>query len=147
VYDIAVLDRRIGEDYAQNRMRTWLLVIFASTALSLACVGVYGTLSYVVSQRRREVGLRVALGARSSSILAQFLAKVLRIVFLGCVAGLAIAFASARLFSGILYGVSSTDPMTFSAVTLLVIAVATLAALVPAIRAASVEPMRVLRDD
>ena len=80
VYDVAPLQQRIGNEYAQDRLRTSALALFAGTALALACLGVYGTLSYVVSLRRREVGLRVALGAQQGNIVAQFLSKALRVV-------------------------------------------------------------------
>ncbi len=146
VYDIAGLDARIGGAFAQNRLRTWLLAVFAATALALACVGVYGTLSYVVSLRRREVGLRLALGALRSRIVLQFLGQGLRVVGVAALAGLALAFAFTRVLEGMLYGVSASDPMVFAVVIGIVLAVAAIAALVPAARAARVEPMQVLRD-
>jgi predicted permease len=147
VYDFAPLDRRIGDVYAAQRMRTWLLTVIAAASLGLTCLGIYGTLSYVVSLQRREVGLRVALGALSRAILAQFLGKVFRVVGVACVAGLALSYVLARTLSGLLYGVAPSDPITLVSVVMLVVAVAGAAALVPAVRATRVEPMLVLRDD
>jgi ABC-type antimicrobial peptide transport system permease subunit len=124
-----------------------LLTAFATTSLALTCLGVYGTLSYVVSLRRREVGLRVALGAASGRIVAQFVGKVLRVVTIACVAGLALSYVFARALSGMLYGVAPSDPVTLITVVVLVVAVAGAAALFPAIRATRVPPMVVLRDE
>ena len=147
VYDVAPLAKRIGDQFAQDRLRTAALALFAGTALALACLGVYGTLSYVVSLRRREVGLRVALGARNRNIVAQFVGKALRVVAIACVAGVALSFVSARLLSGMLFGVSPSDPLTLAGVIGLVTVVAVVAALLPAIRAARVDPMQVLREE
>lgn len=147
VYEISPLEERIGDAFTENRLRTALLVLFAVTALSLACVGLYGTLSYVVSLRRREVGLRLALGALRRDIIRQYLVHGLRVVGLACVCGLALSFAFTRALSGMLYGVSTSDPLTLASVVGIVLAVAALAALVPATRAAFVEPMQVLRED
>ena len=147
VYDIAPLEERIGDAFTQNRLRTVLLVLFALTALSLACVGLYGTLSYVVSLRRREVGLRLALGAARSDIIRQFLVQGLRVAGLACICGLVLSIAFTRALSGMLYGVSPSDPLTLSSVIAIVLVVAALAALVPATRAALVEPMRTLREE
>jgi ABC-type antimicrobial peptide transport system permease subunit len=147
VYDIAPLDARIVDVYAQNRLRTFLLTLFSVTALALACLGIYGTLSYIVSLRRREVGLRVALGARESNIVNQFLAKALRVVGIASVAGLVLSLAFGRVLSSMLYGVSPQDPMTFGAVVLVVVGAAALAAFLPAARAARTDPMQALREE
>ncbi|MGH9159885.1 MAG: ADOP family duplicated permease [Vicinamibacteraceae bacterium] len=147
VYDIAPLEERIGDAYTEDRLRTVLLVLFAVTALSLACIGLYGTLSYVVSLRRREVGLRLALGALRRDIIQQFVMQGLRVVGPACLCGLALSFAFTRALSGMLFGVSTFDPVTLAGVIGVVLAVATLAALVPATRAALVEPMVVLREE
>jgi predicted permease len=147
VYEIAPLDGLIGDVYAQNRARTFLLTLFSVTALALACLGIYGTLSYIVNLRRREVGLRVALGARQGNIVKQFLSKALRIVAVACVVGLALSFAFSRAMSGMLYGVSPQDPVTLAAVILVVVGAAALAALLPAARAARTDPMQALRED
>jgi putative ABC transport system permease protein len=139
VYDLAPLVEQISDAYATNRLRTILLVFFASAAMLLACVGLYGTISYLVNVRRREVGLRLALGALPSQIIAQFLSQGLLVAALGCVAGIAIAVAFTRLLSGMLYGVSATDLATLTSVVTIVLAVSALASLFPAIRAARVK--------
>jgi predicted permease len=147
VYDVAPLQERIGNEYADDRLRTSALALFAGTALALACLGVYGTLSYVVSLRRREVGLRVALGAQQRNIVTQFLGKALRVVSVGCGIGIVAALVFSRFISSMLFEVSPGDPLTLGAVVVLVVAVGALAAFLPAWRAARVEPMRVLREE
>ncbi|HEX4748923.1 MAG TPA: ABC transporter permease [Bryobacteraceae bacterium] len=147
VYDISSLEEHLADNFFENRLRTTLLSLFAVTAMSLACVGLYGTLSYFVATRKREVGLRLALGAERAQILGKFLLKGVSVAFIGCVAGLALAAAGTRVLSGMLYGVSSTDVRTFSFVVFLILGVAGLASFVPALRAASVDPMKVLRDE
>jgi putative ABC transport system permease protein len=146
-YDFAPLEQHFSDALAENRLRTVLLTFFAATALSLACIGLYGTLSYNVNIRQREVGLRLALGALRSQIVKQFLWQGLAVCLLGCVAGFALAAASTRVLAGLLYGVSPSDVPTLSAVILLVLLVAAAASLLPAIRASRVEPMQVLRDE
>ena len=123
------------------------VALFAVTALSLSCLGIYGTLSYIVSLRRREVGLRLALGAARSGIVRQFVAQGLRICTVACLCGLALSIAFTTLLSGMLYGVTRFDPTTLSSVVLVVLTVATIASLVPASRAAFVQPMRALREE
>ena len=147
VYDFAPLEQRFSDALAENRLRTVLLTFFAATALSLACIGLYGTLSYSVNVRQREVGLRLALGALRGQIVRQFLWQGLAVCIAGCLAGWALAAASTRLLAGLLYGVSPSDVPTLSAVILLVLVIAAAASLVPAVRAARVEPMQVLRDE
>jgi len=147
VYDFAPLEQRFSDALAENRLRTILLTFFAGTALSLACIGIYGTLSYTVNVRQREVGLRLALGALRGQIVRQFLWQGLGVCIAGCLVGWALASASSRVLAGLLYGVSPSDATTLSEVVSLVLFVATLASLLPAIRAARVEPMHVLRDE
>jgi putative ABC transport system permease protein len=146
VFDLTPLVDHISDSYAENRLRTILLAFFAITAVSLACVGLYGTLSYLVSVRQREVGLRLALGALRTQIVRQFLAQGLSVALLGCVAGLALTAIFGRLLSGMLYGVSAWDAATLGGVVGIVLAVSVLASLLPAIRAARLEPMQVLRE-
>jgi putative ABC transport system permease protein len=147
VFDITPLEEHIDEAFAESRLRTVLLAFFALTAVSLACVGLYGTLSYTVNVRRREVGLRLALGALQGQIVQQFFLQGLGVSLLGCLAGWGLAAVTTRLLSGMLYGVSPSDLPTWSSVVLIVLGVAALASLFPAIRAARVEPMQVLRDE
>jgi predicted permease len=146
VYDIGMLDERIDGAYALRRLLTLLLVAFSLSALSLASVGLYGTLSYAVGLRRREVGLRMALGALRSDIVRQFLGQGLRVVGLACAGGVGLALALRRVVAGLLYGVSATDTATLLAVVAMVAVVAALASLAPALRAARLDPMRVLRE-
>jgi putative ABC transport system permease protein len=147
VYDVLPLAQRIDDAYAQNRLRTILLSLFATTALSLTCLGVYGTLSYIVSLRRREVGLRVALGAHSRNIVARLLVRALRVVALACGVGILLSLALTRVLSGVLYGVSPSDPITLSGGVVIVLGVAALAALLPALRASRIDPMTALREE
>jgi ABC-type antimicrobial peptide transport system permease subunit len=128
-------------------MRTIVLASFAGTALALAAIGLFGTLSYVLSLRRREVGLRMAVGARGGDIAAQFVGKTLRVVGVASAARLALSFVFSRLLQGMLIGVSPTDLRTLATVVAIVVAVGVLAALVPAVRAARIDPMRVLREE
>jgi putative ABC transport system permease protein len=146
VFDIAPLEQRLGDTYAENRLRTVLLSFFALTAMCLASVGLYGTLSYLVTVRRREVGLRLALGAIRAHVVRHFLAQGLGIAAVASLGGLALAAAFARLLTGMLYGVSPTDPATLAAAVGMVLTVAAIASLLPALRAARLDPMEVLRD-
>jgi ABC-type antimicrobial peptide transport system permease subunit len=116
-------------------------------ALSLGMVGVYGVIAYAVSRRRREIGLRLALGAARAGILRQFLGQSVRVSAVACLCGVVLSLALTRLMAGLLYGVSATDATTMAGVVALVLLVATLAALIPAARAAFIQPMRTLREE
>jgi putative ABC transport system permease protein len=146
VYDMSPLEDRIGDAFAQSRLRTMVLAFFALTALMLACVGLYGTLSYIVNLRRREVGLRLALGAVQKRLVAEFLLNAWRVVIVAILGGVVLSFFFARLLGGMLYGISSSDPLVLATVIAVVFGVATLAAIIPALRAAHVQPMQVLRE-
>jgi len=147
VYDIKSLEERLSDAFAQNRLRTLLLAFFAATAVSLACIGLYGTLSYFVSVRRREIGLRLALGAVRSRIIGRFMARGVAVAAFGCLIGLTLTAAFTRVLSGLLFGVSPWDPATLTGVTALMLAAAAAASCLPSIRAARLEPMQVLRDE
>lgn len=147
VFEVRPLTDMISDAYAENRLRTILLSFFAGAAILLACVGLSGTIGYIVHVRRREVGLRLALGAMRSSIVGRFVSQGLLVSALGCAAGIVVALFVTRLLSGMLYGVTATDPVVFGLVVVLVLAVALLASLLPAIRAARLAPMQVLRED
>jgi predicted permease len=147
LFDISPLEERISDAFAENRLRTFLLAFFAATAVALACLGLYGTLSYVVSARRREIGLRLALGALPGQIVTRFLMQGLGVSFIACVTGLGLGAAFTRLLSGMLFGVSPSDTITQASVVLIVMSVAMIASLLPAIRAARLDPIEALRDE
>ncbi|MFN7939846.1 MAG: ABC transporter permease [Bryobacteraceae bacterium] len=147
VYGLSALTDHISDAYAESRLRMFLLAFFALTAVALTSVGLYGTLSYLVSVRQREMALRMALGALRTQVARQFLSQGLRVSLAGLLAGLALAAAGGRVISGMLFGVTATDPATLAAVLVIVPAVAVLASLLPAIRAARLDPMRMLRED
>jgi predicted lysophospholipase L1 biosynthesis ABC-type transport system permease subunit len=147
VYDIAPLEDRIDDAYAENRLRTWLLSLFAATALGLVCAGVYGTLSYAVGSRRREVALRLALGALRRRVVQQLISTSLRVVAAASACGLGLALLFTQSLSTMLYGITPFDPATLTGVVVLVMAVAGVAAAIPATRAAFTPPMRALREE
>jgi putative ABC transport system permease protein len=147
VYAFMPLEEHLSEASSENRLRTMLLAMFAATAVSLACIGLYGTLSYLGRLRQREIGVRLALGALRSQIVAHFLLQGLRLALIGCAAGLALGLGLSRFLRGMLYGVSPLDPATYASVVLLILVVAALASLAPAMRVAWVEPTRILRED
>lgn len=147
VFDISPLEQHLSDSFAENRLRTILLTLFALTAISLACVGLYGTLSYFVTLRKREIGLRLALGAMRGQIVTQFLSQGLAVSLLGCVAGLCLAAGFSRVLTGLLYSVSAFDAEAWISVVLVVSTVAIFASFLPALRAARLEPMQVLRDE
>jgi predicted permease len=147
VYDVATIEDQLGGTFAEDRLRMVLLSLFAATALTLATVGLYGTLSYAVSLRRREIGLRLALGALRRDIVGQFLGRGLRVAGIACVCGVLASIATTRLLATMLYGVSPSDPLTLAAVIAIVLVVAALAAFIPAARAALIEPVRALRQE
>jgi putative ABC transport system permease protein len=125
----------------------FLITIFASVALLLALVGVYGVLAYSVGRRTAEIGLRVALGATPGKILGLIVGQGMRPIFIGIGVGLAGALALSRFVSSLLFGVKPVDPVTYGAVTLLVIAAALLSCYVPALRALRVDPVSALRQE
>jgi putative ABC transport system permease protein len=147
VYAMMPLQMHLDEASFENRLRTILLTLFAGSAVLLACIGIYGTLNYLARIRQREVGMRLALGALPRQILARFLLQGLRVTALGCAAGLILSLGVDRWIEDMLYGVSPLDPETYAGVVLLIVLVATTASLLPAWRAARIEPVRVLREE
>ncbi len=145
VLAIKTLNEVIATTTAPRRFNTLLLAIFAAVALALAAVGIYSVISYSVTQRTQEVGIRIALGARQGDVIRLILKQGLALTLIGVGAGVLGAIAAARAMSGLLYGVTATDPATFAAISLLLAIVATLACYLPARRAARVEPMAALR--
>jgi putative ABC transport system permease protein len=145
LYEVATMDKLVSD--ALGPKRTWLVLLgsFATLALLLAAVGVYGVLSYSVSQRTQELGIRIAMGARRGSVLGLVVRQGMTLVLIGIVLGTAGAVGLSRVIAGQLYGVSATDPATFGAVALLIVAVALVACYLPARRAAVVDPTEALR--
>jgi predicted permease len=146
VFNVASMNEVIDESLASRRFSANLVLIFAGLALLLASIGVYGLLAYMVGQRSREIGLRMALGARRDDILRMFLRKGVALAGVGIVAGVVFSASTASMMASLLYGVRPHDPAVFLAVPLLLLAVAVLASYVPARRATKVDPMFALRE-
>jgi predicted permease len=150
VYNIRTLDKQvIGSPMGMGAMRMGTIIAGAQgmIALFLATLGLYGLISHSVKIRTHEIGIRIALGATHGKVLRILIDQGLRLVLIGLVLGLAAAFAVTRLLSSVLYGVKSTDLLTFGGVSLLLVGVAVLASYIPARRAASIEPMQALRSE
>jgi len=145
VFDIKTMEDVVAESSSQPRVLTSLLGVFAALALMLAAVGIYGVVAYSVSQRTHEIGIRIALGAQQSNILRLVVGQGLVLVTTGVAIGLVGAFVVTRVLSSLLFGVSTTDPLTFGGTTLLLVGVAVLACYIPARKAAKVDPMVALR--
>ena len=139
------MEETVAKSIAQQRFTMMLFAIFAGLALLLACVGIYGVLSYVVGQRTQEIGIRMALGAQKSDVLGAVLRDGARMTLLGVGIGVVAAMVLTRLMQTMLFGVKPTDPVTFVAVGVILSAVALLACYIPAHRAASTDPMQALR--
>ena len=145
--DLRMMNDVINGSIHRERVLAQLVGFFSVLALALACLGLYGVLSLAVVQRTREIGVRVALGARRTDLLSLVIGKGLKLVLCGSVIGLVGALAATRLVSSLLYGVSAADPLTFAGVSLLLVSIAVLASWLPARRATKVDPMEALRYD
>ncbi|HKC62235.1 MAG TPA: ABC transporter permease, partial [Pyrinomonadaceae bacterium] len=145
VSNLRMMEELIADSVAQQRLYTLLLATFACVALTLASVGIYGVLSYSVSQRTQEIGVRMALGAQAGDIYRMILGQSLFLIAIGLTIGLILSLILTRLLSSLLYEVSASDPLIFIVVTLLLIGVALLASYLPARRAANVHPLVALR--
>ncbi|HEU4713069.1 MAG TPA: ABC transporter permease [Pyrinomonadaceae bacterium] len=145
VYDVQTLDQRVLETIGVSRSLMLLFSGFALVALVLACVGTYGIISYSVSQRTREIGIRMALGARAIDVLRMVLKNGMTLVLVGIVIGIAGALALTRFLTTLLFGVTPTDTFTFVVVSLALSCVAVVACLIPARRATKVDPLEALR--
>jgi putative ABC transport system permease protein len=142
---VTTMDELVSTALARPRFNTLLLGLFAALALVLAMVGVYGVMAYTVSQQTHEIGIRMALGAQTSDVLRMVVVHGLKLIFTGLAIGVAGAFALTRLLSSLLYGISTTDPLTFAGVAVLLALVALFACYLPARRATRVDPMEALR--
>jgi predicted permease len=145
IYHVQAMDGVLSDSLARQKMTAVLFGIFAGVAVVLAAIGIYGVLAYSVEQRTREIGVRMAVGARREDILTLVLKQAALFVAVGIIAGLAVGFAGARLLSGLLFKTSVADPLSVSVTIAALVAIAALAVSLPARRAASVEPTEALR--
>jgi len=145
IYNIRTMEEVLSGTLAQPRLSLMLLSVFALIALIMAMIGVYGVMSFTVSQRTREIGIRMALGAQQRDVLKMVIEQGLWLVLLGIGIGVAGALGLTRVMKSLLFGVSATDPVTFAVIPLILAAVAILACYLPARRATKVDPMIALR--
>ncbi|MBI4550636.1 MAG: FtsX-like permease family protein, partial [Candidatus Latescibacteria bacterium] len=145
LFEVRTMEDRLFESVAQPRFRTALLGVFAALALAIAVVGLYAVMAFSVAQRTHELGIRVALGAERRDVIGLVLQQGVKLVGIGIVIGLAGAWALTRVLTTLLYEVKPTDPLTFLAVPVLLMAVAILVCWLPARQAARVDPIVALR--
>src|SRR5690606_9140216 len=145
VSELRAMDDVIGATVAAPRFRTTVLSLFAALAFTLAAIGIYGVVAHGVAERTREIGIRMALGARAGEVLGMVVRQGLRPLLVGTALGLPGALGAGRLLRSMLFGIGPTDPVTFLGVPLLVGLVAVLASALPARRAARTDPMTALR--
>jgi putative ABC transport system permease protein len=147
IYRVKTMEEVLADSVTDRRFPMLILTAFAATALLLSTLGVYGVVSYTVTQRTHEIGVRVALGAQSLYVLRMLIGQGMKLVLFGIAIGLVAAFALTRLMRTMLFGVSATDPLTFTVVALLLGAVALLACWIPARRATKADPLQALRHE
>jgi predicted permease len=145
IYNVATVDQIISESVSQRRFNFLLLSLFAIIGLTLAAIGIYGVMSYSVTQRTHEIGIRMALGARRSDVLRMVVGRGMALALIGLGIGLITGFALTRVMTGLVFGISTTDPLTFVAISLLLAVVALISNLIPASRATRVDPLVALR--
>jgi len=144
---VQTMQERVADVTSRSRFIAVLLGLFAGLALLLAGIGIYGVLAYTVSTRTREIGVRMALGAQVSDVLRLVIGQGMKLVFVGVALGLIASLALTRAIKSLLFGVSTTDPLTFAAIALLLLLVALLASWIPARRAMKLDPMTALRSE
>ncbi len=147
IYDVRTMDEVLFQEVGTDRMLSGVLTLFAVVALLLAAVGIYGVMAYAVSRRTREIGVRMALGARRVDVVKLVMKQSLVLTAIGLVIGMALAFGVTRVIGNALFEVDANDPVTFVAIGLLLAAVAFVASYVPARRATRVDPVIALRYD
>jgi putative ABC transport system permease protein len=145
VADVKTMDHVVSESITQPRFNLFLLGLFGAVAMVLSAAGIYGVTAYTVTQRTHELGIRIALGAQVGDVLKMILGQGMAVIGVGLVVGLAAAFALTRLLRTLLFGVGENDPLTFVAITAILVLVALIACYIPARRATKVDPLTSLR--
>ena len=145
VTQVATMEQRLSKAVSQPRFRTTLIALFALVALTLACIGIYGVISYSVTQRTHEIGIRMALGAQTGDVLGMVIRQAIVLAAIGVGLGLTASYALTSLMSKLLFGVKPNDPATFVATAALLAITALLASYLPARRATKVDPLVALR--
>src|SRR5262249_38982773 len=147
VSNVRTMEQILAQSIAARRFSMLLLTVFATAALALASLGIYGVMSYAVAQRAREIGVRIALGAQARDVLRLAIGQGMRLALTGVALGLVASLALTRTIKNLLFGVSATDPVTFAALALLLVLVALLACFIPARQATRVDPLVTLKHE
>jgi putative ABC transport system permease protein len=141
------MDERLSNSVAMRRFQMLLLGVFAAVAFIIATVGIYGVISYAVSQRTHEIGIRMALGAQASDVRRMVIWRGMSLALIGVALGVAAALALTRVMKNLLFEVSATDPATFALIALLLVGVALIASYIPARRATKIDPLQSIRHE
>ena len=147
VTNVRTVDELISRSLSATKFSVWLLSLFAGVAFLLAGIGVYGVMSYAVTQRTREIGVRIALGAQTRDVLRMIVGQGAKTALAGIALGLGASFALTRLLATLLFGVSIYDPLTYIAIAMSLFTVALIACYLPARRASKIDPMNALRQE
>jgi len=147
INQVVLMNERLSNSVAMRRFQTLLLGVFASVAFIIAAVGIYGVISYAVSQRTQEIGIRMALGAQASDVLRMVIWRGMSLILIGVALGLVASLALTRVMKNLLFEVSTTDPATFALITLLLVGVALIGSYIPARRTTKVDPLHALRGE
>jgi putative ABC transport system permease protein len=146
LYQVRSMEQRLRASVAQARFNTLLMVLLGGSGLLLAAIGVYGVIAYFVTERRQEIAIRMALGARAADVVRMVVRQGMQPVFFGLVLGVAAAYSASRVLSAYVHGVTTSDPLTFAAVVALLTVVALAATVFPAREAVRIAPMAALRE-
>src|SRR5262249_49178522 len=145
--DVMTMDQRLSDSLSRRRFGVTMLTAFGVIAAALAAIGLYGVLSFIVAPPRRQIRVRMALGASAQEVVAEIMGQGLRLTGIGIGVGIALAIAVTRLMESLLYGTSTTDALTFGSVAMLLVVIAGGASALPALRASRVDPLVALREE